>query len=99
MVLPSWANQVQRCALRKLIVSTSVLLLRAHVAYTSAVVSPDANLRSKELCTFLRTYRIATMRVAWGQEWPSFSRKTPTATAKAVTLYEVARVVASLERT
>jgi hypothetical protein len=74
-------------------VSTSAPLLRAHVAYFPAVVTPWApNLMSEAFCTFPRKYRIVAMCAARRQERPLFSRKTPMATAKAVTLCEAHEV-------
>ena len=69
-------------------VSTPAPLLRAHIAYISAVVIPDPILKSKAFFTLPRRYRSDAMRAARRQERPLFSRKTPTATAKAVTLCE-----------
>lgn len=67
-------------------VSTSAPLLCAHFAYAPAVVSGNANLISEAFCAFPKRYLTVAMCAARRHERPLFSRKDPTAIAKAAIL-------------
>ena len=65
--------------------SASTRFLRAQAAYACVVVAPSADLSSQAVHARARSmYRAAAMRAARRHDRPSFSWKTPSATARAV---------------